>query len=113
MSTSQPNKPKPVPPPTPKTNEPTPASRIPSAKVLLVAAKLAIKDDRPIILSYYEDSFNKKAIVLKKDGETMLYKSKEEYTSPIANVYKVDTEMLVLTENSVYIVNSDIPTKAV
>jgi hypothetical protein len=72
-----------------------------------------MKDDRPIILGYYDDSFNKKAIILKKDGEQMLYKNKEEYTSPIANVFKVDGEMLVLTENSVYIVNADIPSKSV
>lgn len=88
-------------------------ARLPSAKVLVIASKLAIKDDRPIILSYYVDSFNKKAIVLKKDGEQMLYKSKEEFTSPIANVYKIDDEMLVLTENSLYIVSSSIPTKEV
>lgn len=119
MSQPQPSKAKPVNLSRPVTAsapaaEPAAATtRLPTAKVLMVAAKLAMKDDRPIILGYYDDSFNKKAIILKKDGEQMLYKNKEEYTSPIANVFKVDGEMLVLTENSVYIVNADIPSKSV
>ena len=45
--------------------------------------------------------------------EKLLVKSEEEYTSPISKIYKVEKEYIIITENSIYIVSADIPTKRV
>ena len=47
------------------------------------------------------------------DEEKLLVKSEEEYTSPISKIYKVETEYIIITENSIYVVSADIPTKRV
>jgi hypothetical protein len=43
----------------------------------------------------------------------LLVKNEEEYTSPISKVFKVDTEYIVMTENSLYCVCASIPTKRI
>jgi len=40
-------------------------------------------------------------------------KSEDEYTSSIQKFYKAGTEFIVITENSIYIVASDIPTRKI
>ncbi len=83
---------------------------VPSAQVLLQAAKLAIKDDKPIQLDYYVDTYAGRAF-MGEDQETkekMLVKSNEEFTSLIQKVYKVGEEYIVITENSIYLVSGKI-----
>jgi hypothetical protein len=78
-----------------------------SPATLVQAAKLAMAQDNPIRLDYYTDSSNGKAF-MGEDGETkekMLVKSSEEFTSIILKTYKVAEDYIVLTENSIYIVN--------
>jgi len=51
-----------------------------------------------------------------KDDETkekILVRSEEEYTSPISKIYKVSGEYIIMTENSIYIVDVNIPTKRI
>ena len=77
-------------------------------------AKLSIADDKPIMLDYWTASVDKKALVgVRESGEKLLVKSAEEYTSPIAKFYKSATEYIIITENSIYIVSSDIPTRKI
>ncbi len=88
----------------------------PSVQVLSAAAKLSIVEDKPIMLDYWLDSFNSESPVLigvKNDEEKLLVKSAEEYTSPISKIYKSGKEYIIVTENSIYIVNQDIPTKKI
>jgi hypothetical protein len=88
-------------------NQPAP---LPCEQVLLQAARLAIQLDRPILLDYYVDTFNKKAVI-GEDEETkdkMLVKSREEYTSSISKIYKVENDYIILTENSIYIVSGNV-----
>ena len=83
---------------------------VPSAQVLMQAAKLAIKDDKPIQLDYYVDTAVGRAF-MGEDQETkekMLVKSNEEFTSLIQKVYKVGEEYIVITENSIYLVSGKI-----
>jgi len=40
-------------------------------------------------------------------------KSEDEYTSPISKFYKSGTEYIIITENSIYLVSSDIPTRKI
>ena len=87
----------------------------PGNQCLTHACKLAIVDDKPIMLDYWTDSLDKKALIGVREGsgEKLLVKSAEEYTSPIAKFYKSMTEFIIITENSIYIVASDIPTRKI
>ena len=88
--------------------------RLPSNTTLLHASKISIVDDKPIMLDYWTLSQEKKIIIgVKEDGEKLLVKSEEEYTSPVVKIYKVETEYLVITEKSIYIVDVQCPTKRI
>ena len=52
-------------------------------------------------------------IGIRENGEKLLVKSADEYTSPISKIYKVETEYIIITENSIYVVSADIETKRV
>ena len=83
---------------------------LPSAQVLLQAAKLAQQLDRPIQLDYYADTHSGKAVI-GEDQETkdkLLVKSNDEYTSLIQKIYKVVEDYLILTENSIYVVSGKV-----
>ena len=88
--------------------------RLPSDTTLQHVSKLAIVEDKPIMLDYWTASLDKKALVGVKDsGEKLLVKSEDEYTSPISKFYKSGTEYIIITENSIYLVSSDIPTRKI
>ena len=88
--------------------------RLPSDITLKHAAKLGIVEDKPIMLDYWTASLDKKALIGARDnGEKLLVKSEDEYTSIIAKFYKSGTEYIVITENSIYIVSNDIPTRKI
>jgi hypothetical protein len=83
--------------------------RMPSQLCMQHAAKLGIVEDRPIMLDYWTLSLEKKVIIgVKENGEKLLVKSEDEYTSPVSKIFKIETEYIILTENSIYIVSSDI-----
>lgn len=91
------------------------ATLIPSAALLQQAAKLAIEQDRAILLDYYEQTANGTAF-LGEDPETkerILVKSKEEFTSLIKKLYKVADDFIILTENSIYLVSGKIQKRKV
>ena len=88
--------------------------RLPSNTTLQHASKIAILEDKPIMLDYWTLSQEKKITIgVKEDGEKLLVKSEEEYTSHVIKIYKVETEYLVITENSIYIVDVMCPTKRI
>lgn len=88
--------------------------RVPSSTCLQHACKLAIVQDKPIMTDYWVHSLDKKALIgVRENTEKLLVKSEDEYTSPIIKIYKVETEYIAETENSIYIVSSDIPTKKI
>jgi hypothetical protein len=86
--------------------------RLPSDLTNQHASKLAIVEDKPIMLDYWVSSLEKKALIgVRENGEKLLVKSAEEYTSPISKFYKSATEYIIITENSIYIVSADIQTR--
>ena len=88
--------------------------RLPSDITLKHAAKLSIVEDKPIMLDYWSASIDKKALIgAKENGEKLLVKSEDEYTSTIAKFYKSATEYIVITENSIYVVSNEIPTRKI
>jgi len=94
----------------PATAAPAPATPLPSAQVLLQAAKLSIEQDKPIMLDYFVGTASQQAF-MGEDQETkekMLIKSNEEFTSLVQKMYKVQDDYIILTENSLYIVSGKI-----
>jgi|TARA_B110000114_G_C14816673_1_gene286938 hypothetical protein len=86
----------------------------PSNQCLQHAVKIAIVEDRPIMMDYWTNSHDKNVLIgVKENGEKLLVKSEDEYTSPISKIFKVETEYIIVTENSLYIVESTIPTKRI
>jgi len=105
-------------PPTASTNNKpvtSPGYRLPENTTLQHASKLAIVEDKPIMLDYWTYSLEKTVLIgVREDNqEKLLVKSEEEYTSPISKIYKVGKEYIVITENSIYIVDVEIPTKKI
>ena len=96
------------------TNESEESYRMPSATCLQHAFKLAIVEDKEVKADYWTASLDKQVIIgVKENQEKLLVKSEDEYTSPIGKFYKSNTEYIVITENSIYIVSSDIVTKRI
>jgi hypothetical protein len=82
---------------------------MPSDTCLQHAWKLAIVEDKEIKTDYWTASLDKQVIIgVKASQEKLLVKSEDEYTSPIAKIYQVETEYIIVTENSLYLVSADI-----
>jgi hypothetical protein len=89
-------------------------SRIPTYACFQHATKVAILEDKPIILDYWTSSLDKSCLIgVRSNNEKLLVKSEDEYTSPIAKIFKVDTEYIIVTANSIYVVSADISTKRI
>lgn len=94
---------------------------LPLEKTLMNAAKLAMTQDKPILLDYYKETRAGTAFLgeEKDSKEQILFKNADEYTSPIQNKYRVQdatgtkTDYIFVTENSIYIVNGAIKKKEI
>ncbi len=97
------------------TNVTAPELEIPNDKVLAHAARIAINEDKPIMLDYYSDTKAGTAFMGEDSNtkEKMLVRSEEEYTSPINKIFKVGDAFIVITENSIYIVAGNIKKKTI
>ncbi len=90
------------------------APKIPGDKTLQGAVKLAITEDKPILMDYWSASIESRAFVgARENKEKLLVKSEEEYTSPIQKIYKVENDFIIMTENSIYIVSASINTRRI
>jgi hypothetical protein len=88
--------------------------KLPGDATLQHASKLAIVEDKPIMLDYWTSSLDKKALIgVRTNNERLLVKSEEEYTSPISKFYKSGGDYIIITENSIYLVSADIPTRKI
>jgi len=85
-----------------------------SNQCLQNVVKIAVVDDKPIMLDYWTNSQDNKVLIgVRENGEKLLVKSEDEYTSPIEKIYKVEGEYIIVTENSLYIVSNKIATKRI
>lgn len=104
-------------PHTPATATPIPSAngyRLPENTTLQHAAKLSIVEDKPIMMDYWTDSLDKNVLIgVKENNEKLLVKSQDEYTSAVSKIYKVGNEYIIITENSIYLVDVNIPTKRI
>ena len=87
---------------------------LPSSKVMQHACKLSITQDKPIMLDYWTSSVDQKSLIgIRDNGEKLLVKSEEEYTSPISKFYKSANDYIIITENSIYLVSAEIKSRKI
>jgi hypothetical protein len=88
---------------------------LPTPKLLTHAAKLAVTQDKPIMLDYWSDSHTAGKVIIgvRSNEEKILLRSEEEYTSPISKLYKVGEEYILITENSIYLVSAKIQSRKI
>jgi hypothetical protein len=90
------------------------SNRLPDNLTLQHACRLSIENDKPIMFDYWKNSLEKTALIgVKDDDEKLLVKNEEEYTSPIVKIYKVSNEYIIMTENSIYLVDVNIITRKI
>ena len=66
----------------------TPETKLPFDSTLNQAAKLSIIEAIPIMLDYWMGSLEQSVrIGIRENGEKLLVRSDEEYTSPISKIY--------------------------
>jgi hypothetical protein len=96
-------------------NTTTTVSKLPDDLTLQHACRLAIVEDKAILMDYWSFSLEKKCLIGMKEetNEKLLVKSADEYTSPIQKFYKSNNCYIIITENSIYIVESSIPTRKI
>ena len=83
--------------------------QLPPSSIWAHIAKLSLSEDKPIMLDYWVDSLEKSVLIgIKDDGEKLLVKNAEEYTSPISKIFQVGEVFIITTENSIYITSSSI-----
>jgi hypothetical protein len=88
--------------------------RLPSTNTLQHASKICIIEDKPMMLDYWSPSLEKTVVIgVKENGDKLLVRSADEYTSTIVKIFKVETDFIILTENSLYIVDAECPTKRI
>lgn len=86
----------------------------PSNTTMQHCVKISVVDDKPIMMDYWTCSLDDKVLIgVRENGEKLLVKSEDEYTSPIEKIFKVETEYIIVTENSLYIVSANIKTKRI
>lgn len=88
--------------------------RLPELSALHHALKLAIVEDKPLMMDYWVGSLEKTVLIgVKENGEKLIVRSTDEYTSPVSKIYKISNEYVIMTENSIYLVDVNIPTKRI
>lgn len=88
--------------------------RLPNTNTLQHASRICIVEDKPMMLDYWQPSLEKKVIIgVREDGEKLLVKSEDEYTSSIVKIFKIETDYIILTENSLYVVDTSCQTRRI
>tara|TARA_B110000305_G_C19164284_1_gene504090 strand:- start:98 stop:394 length:297 start_codon:yes stop_codon:yes gene_type:complete len=83
--------------------------KMPSSGTMTHAIKLAIVEDKPIMMDYWTSSLEQTSLIgVNEKNEKLLVKSDDEYTSTIVKIYKLGEEFIIMTENSIYIVHNSI-----
>jgi hypothetical protein len=79
---------------------------LPTDKTLQQAVKISIKTAKPICFYFYVDSLKGNCSICSDGEDKIIFKNSEEHTSPILNTYKCDSEYIIITDNTVYIISA-------
>ena len=66
------------------------------------------------MFDYWTASLDDNVLIgVRENNEKLLVKSEEEYTSPITKIFKVESEYIIITENSIYITHEKVKTRRI
>lgn len=85
----------------------------PSEATLLKAFKLSLKLTKPLDTYFYVDSYRNNVCIMNDGEEMIIYKNDDEHTSPILKVFNSENNYIVVTTNTIYILNGDTEIKNV
>lgn len=77
----------------------------PAEATLLKAFKLSLKLTKPLDTYFYLDSYRNNVCIMNDGEEMIIYKNDDEHTSPILKVFSSENNYIVVTTNSIYILN--------
>jgi hypothetical protein len=87
---------------------------LPSQKLAMHAFKNSISTEKPILMDFWMDShLGKISICVTEDGNKILLKDKDHYTSTISSMSKTGNELMIITENSIYLISSNVKTRKI
>lgn len=87
---------------------------LPSSGIMQHACKIAVVEDRPIMMDYWTDSLDNGVFIgVRESGEKLLVKNADEYTSNISKIFKVGEEYIIMTENSIYVISAKVASKRI
>ena len=89
--------------------------RMPSNDTMAHAAVMSLADPddfKPIMMDYWYPSLEQKVRVCQADGGAkVLAMSANDHTSPIIKGNKIGGDMIIQTENSIYVVDASVYTR--
>jgi len=92
----------------------TSSERFPCGSALHHASKIGVTDDKPLLFDYWGPSVAGLVVIgVRENEEKLLVKNEEEYTSPIKKIFRVETDLVVVTENSIYMVADNVSTRRI
>jgi hypothetical protein len=80
---------------------------------LLQASKLSLEKDKPLHFDYFISSYKKECKIVKTQDDKILFKSQDEYTSPLIKLLNPcangnnDNTLICETQNSLYVVHNN------
>ena len=86
-------------------------TKTPHPNTLVKAAEICTSIDKPLCFDYFPQSCMKQCKIIRHEDQKVLWKSDDEYTSPLRAMYKIDNtesdypDYILETQNSVYIVS--------
>ena len=87
---------------------------LPSDATLKNIAKLSIVEDKKVQFDYWVGSCDGGVLIgVRDNGEKLLVKSEDEYTSPIVRIFQVENDYIIITENSIYVVSANVSKKRI
>ena len=92
----------------------TSSERYPSPSALHHASKIGVSEDKPLLFDYWSPSVEGSVVIgVRENDEKLLVKNEEEYTSPIKKIFRVEGDLVVVTENSIYILADNVTTRRI
>ena len=81
--------------------------KLPCDKTLKQATLLSIKHTKPVCFYFFVDSLKNNVCIASDGDDRVIFKNEDEHTSPILKTYSSESEYIVITENTIYVISAN------